>query len=124
MNLTEWKYVILRHNIVPGGETTPGMVAQEPMYQEHPILFPKSLTHYSMAEAVMESNDFTVDKCARADVVAAGFCRYDEIEGWRCYGESTSLRDCGYENYRARAQDSDVIGSLSLTHGLVHLEDV
>jgi len=108
--ITEWKYVVIREEFRNGTET--------PLLQEHPILFPKTLTHADVGRAVLFSDEL-MEKGNERDIVAAGFCRFDRMQGWLCYGESESLKSIGCTGYKSRDTDPDLFATLGLTHGLV-----
>lgn len=108
--ITEWKYVVIREEFRNGTGT--------PLLQEHPILFPKTLTHTDVGRAVLFSDEL-MERGNERDIVAAGFCRLESTGNWACYGESESLKDIGCVGYKSRATDPDLFASLGLTHGLI-----
>lgn len=66
--ITEWKYVVIREEFRNGTET--------PLLQEHPILFPKTLTHADVGRAVLFSDEL-MEKGNERDIVAGNYSGSD-----------------------------------------------
>lgn len=118
----EMKYIVIRVKYSANQEIAGRafMPADAGLEQEHPIIFPKALTHAEMARIPDFSEDFIGFTYDNTNVVSAGFLRYDDMRGWQCYGESESLKSSGIAGYKSRGEvDNDLLTCLHVNHGIV-----
>lgn len=98
---TEWKYIVIRGTLRPGQAGHCYVPVQVPTYRDHPILFPRTLTHAEMYESVRWQE--AIRELDDVHVIAAGFCYPDmEKQKWECFGDSQSLKDSGEKLYKSR----------------------
>ncbi len=84
----DFKYIVVRVGFIRKGSTNPDF------FFKMPFIFPKSMTHSTMADAAMSAikkDQEAVGNRCTMDVSSAGFVRLDSLGGPTCYGTSSTL---------------------------------